>query len=171
MGRGPRSRASRAERRMQKERAASAIKHGLPVTVPSSVRGRNLDTPRSSAISSAASLSALTASQQRLPLPVKLVGLGLALLGSIYGLTLFRDHKPSAEAERPRATLASEASILSPAVPALALAASITSASPEPSASVLASASARPPMFPHLAASLKAAGLSAQPATSAAAVK
>ena len=98
MARGSRSRASRAERRMQKERAASALEHGLPVPTP---------LPKRVALSAASSARpsrnpvgraarprcGRDVASQRMPLAVKLLGLGLGLLGLVYGLTLLRDHK------------------------------------------------------------------------------
>jgi hypothetical protein len=97
MGRGPRSRATRAERRMQKERAASALAHGLPVPTPPPARSRGGDAFSSRPPSSAPPLSGQArpsgALGNRLPLPVKLLGVGLGLLGALYGLTLLRDHK------------------------------------------------------------------------------
>ena len=100
MARGSRSRASRAERRMQKERAASALQHGLPVptSAPKRVAANAAPgvRPSSNPPGGGGSLSpALAVSSQRLPLAVKLLGLGLGLLGLVYGLTLFRDHKSS----------------------------------------------------------------------------
>ena len=102
MARGSRSRASRAERRMQKERAASALERGLPVPTPlpkrvaanTALGARPNSNPPSNGRSPAA---ATTSPNQRLPLAVKLLGLGLGLLGLIYGLTLFRDHKSNPE--------------------------------------------------------------------------
>jgi hypothetical protein len=97
MGRGPRSRATRAERRMQKERAASALAHGLPVPTPPPARSRGGDAFSSRPPSSAPPLSGQArpsgALGNRLSLPVKLLGVGLGLLGALYGLTLLRDHK------------------------------------------------------------------------------
>ena len=55
------------------------------------------------------------ADDRRVPIAVKLLMLGLLILGLVYGLTLFRDHKSSAELVRPRAPLAGEAAILPPA--------------------------------------------------------
>ena len=96
MARAPRSRASRAERRMQKERAASALQRGLPVPTPLPKRAPASAAPRSSSSPSGRArspASGSTSSDQRMPLAVKLLGLGLGLLGLVYGLTLFRDHK------------------------------------------------------------------------------
>jgi hypothetical protein len=83
---------------MQKERAASALQRGLPVPTPLPKRvslsaasgARSISTPVSGHRSS--SLGAPN-SGARMPLAVKLLGLGLGLLGLVYGLTLFRDHK------------------------------------------------------------------------------
>lgn len=75
---------------MQKERAASALQHGLPVPTPlpkrtaSSARANSNPNPPSLRVAS---------SRQGLPLAVKLLGLGLGLLGLVYGLTLLRDNK------------------------------------------------------------------------------
>ena len=96
MARGSRSRASRAERRMQKERAASALERGLPVPTPLPKRATNpASNPRSSSNPARGHSGSLAAARpgQGLPLFVKLLGLGLGLLGLVYGLTLFRDRK------------------------------------------------------------------------------
>ncbi len=83
---------------MQKERAASALKHGLPVPTPLPRRARGGESsgargsPSSSAPPSSRSPSSAPGNR-RMPLAVKLLGVGLALLGVVYGLTLFRDHK------------------------------------------------------------------------------
>ncbi len=99
MARGPRSRASRAERRMQKERAASALAHGLPVPTPLPTRIRSGE-----ARSSRPAAHLLTpVPRSGLPLGVKLFGLVLGLLGLLYGLTLFRDRVSSVEASLPSA--------------------------------------------------------------------
>src|SRR4051812_25123850 len=103
-GRRPGSRASRAERRMQKERAASALKHGLPVPTPLPTRARGRDVSSSRPpVSSSSAPSARTPSSapgaRRMPLAVKLLGLGLLLLGVVYGLTVFRDRQ-GAEPDR-----------------------------------------------------------------------
>ena len=101
-GRRPGSRASRAERRMQKERAASALKHGLPVPtpLPTRVRGREASSSRPPPSASPYARSPSGApGARRMPLAVKLLGLGLLLLGAVYGMTLFRDRR-SAEPER-----------------------------------------------------------------------
>ena len=87
---------------MQKERAASALKHGLPVPtpLPPRARGHDASSSRPPASSAPYSRSPSTApGARRMPLAVKLLGLGLLLLGAVYGLTLFRDHR-SAEPER-----------------------------------------------------------------------
>ncbi len=83
---------------MQKERAASALKHGLPVPtpLPSRARGGESLGLRSSAGGSAPPSFRPPSSapgSRRMPLAVKLLGVGLALLGVVYGLTLFRDYK------------------------------------------------------------------------------
>ncbi len=86
---------------MQKERAASALERGLPVPTPLPKRVSASAAPGARSSSNPPgrgrplSLSSLGApgSSQRLPLAVKLLGLGLGLLGLVYGLTLFRDHK------------------------------------------------------------------------------
>jgi len=97
MARGSRSRATRAERRMQKERAASALQRGLPVPTPLPrrvVAGAASRTGTTSSPPGGRSLSPRAGSSgQSMPLAVKLLGLGLGLLGLVYGLTLFRDHK------------------------------------------------------------------------------
>jgi hypothetical protein len=98
MGRRPGSRASRAERRMQKERAASALKRGLPVPTPVPGRTRNSGSfglrgqSQSSAPPAARALGGPEVNR-RMPAAVKLLGLGILLLGIVYGLTVFRDHK------------------------------------------------------------------------------
>ncbi len=125
MARGPRSRASRAERRMQKERAASALAHGLPVPTPLPTRVRSSD-----ARSSRPPAHLLTpVPRSGLPLGVKLLGLVLGLLGLLYGLTVFRDHVSSVAASLPSTSPSS-------AKP-LAVGASLNAASlaPEPAAS------------------------------------
>jgi len=40
-----------------------------------------------------------------MPMPVKLLGLGLGLLGLVYGLTLFRDHKSVPDSPAARANI------------------------------------------------------------------
>src|SRR3954470_16147888 len=129
MARGPRSRASRAERRMQKERAPSALKHGLPVPtpLPSRLRGSDARSSRPPFAAGGGLRTPVPASRvpsAGLPLAVKLVGLALGLLGLVYGLTLFRDHVASVEASMPTAPSASAASL-----------AALSSAGPVPSAS------------------------------------
>lgn len=98
MARGPRSRASRAERRMQKERAASALERGLPVPTPLPKRAPVSVAPSSRPSASAPGRSrapgVATSSSRPMPLAVKLLGLGVGLLCLVYGLTLFRDRKP-----------------------------------------------------------------------------
>ena len=105
MGRRPGSRASRAERRMLKERAASALKHGLPVPTPPHARTRVPDVVGARSSSLPPSGARPTQPDRRMPLAVKLLGMALLLLGVIYGLTLFRDHRnvePSGGAADPR---------------------------------------------------------------------
>ena len=115
---------SRADRRSSKERAASALQHGLPVAAAPPPR----PIPDSVSSWSEPSLMASPVQDRRVPIAVKLLMLGLLILGSIYGLTLFRDHKAPAERARPKATLEGERAILSPspsfgpAVPASAAA-------------------------------------------------
>jgi hypothetical protein len=86
---------------MQKERAASALKHGLPAPAPESLRpwvGKNVPARPPS---NAPSVRRPDARDRRMPLAVKLLGAGLLLLGLIYAMTLFRDHR--IEPERTRA--------------------------------------------------------------------
>ena len=134
MARVPRSRASRAERRMQKERAASAIARGLPVPTPLPTRVRGTDSRSSNSPHGGGVLRTPLPSSARasrgLPLGVKLVGLALGLLGLVYGLTLFRDHLASVEA--PSAPSAQSAS---PAAPNLGASLNAASLSPEPATS------------------------------------
>ena len=112
MARAPRSRASRAERRQSKERAASALQHGLPVAaVPPPRRPE----PASVGSWSEPGLKQSPAEERRVPIAVKLLMLGVVILGLIYGLTLFRDHKSSVEPVHPKATLQGEAAALPPA--------------------------------------------------------
>jgi hypothetical protein len=106
MARAPRSRASRAERRVLKERIQSAQKHGLPVPPPPQARQRATDPARASVLSAAA--DAARVPRQRMPLFVKLLGLGLGLLAAVYALTLLRDHGAKAGAERPKSAPAAE---------------------------------------------------------------
>ncbi len=85
---------------MQKERAASALAHGLPVPTPLPTRIRASD-----ARSSGPPSRLLTpVPRSGLPLGVKLLGVALGLLGLLYGLTLFRDHVASVEATLPSAS-------------------------------------------------------------------
>lgn len=131
MARGPRSRASRAERRMQKERAASALKHGLPVPTPLPTRARGFGSGSSRPLSgSASSRTPMPAVPSKgLPLVVKLVGLALGLLGLVYGLTLFRDHRDRASVE---AAVPASATTASASAPPLGLGASLNAASLSP---------------------------------------
>src|SRR3954463_6529371 len=103
MARGPRSRASRAERRMQKERAASALAHGLPVPtpLPTRVRSGDLRSWRAAQAGGALRTPVPRPASSGLPLGVKLLGLALGLLGLVYGLTVFRDHLSRVEASLP----------------------------------------------------------------------
>ena len=110
MGRA-RSRTSRAERRTSKERAASALQHGLPVATPPPPRA----IPVSVNSWSEPGLTASPVQDRRIPIAVKLLMLALLILGSIYGLTLFRDHRAPVERVRPKATLEGEAAVLGPA--------------------------------------------------------
>ncbi|MET0792044.1 MAG: hypothetical protein ABW061_11035 [Polyangiaceae bacterium] len=132
MARGPRSRASRAERRMQKERAASALAHGLPVPtpLPTRVRGSDLRTSRPPAADSNLRTPTPSSASGGLPLAVKLVGFGLGLLGLVYGLTVFRDHLASVEA-----SLATSASAHAPVPPSLGASLNAASLNPEPASS------------------------------------
>ena len=129
-GRRPGSRASRAERRMQKERAASALKHGLPVPTPLPTRARTRDgvssRPPSSGGSGSRSVSTAPGGR-RMPLAVKLLGVGLVLLGLVYGLTVVRDHRsadvaasPAQGADKPAVQPNAAAALLPEAVPASA---------------------------------------------------
>lgn len=102
-------RGSRAERRKQKERAASAVKHGLAVALP---RPSKRSEP---AAEPGRPTPSQVAGRAPLPLPVKLLGLGLALLGLVYGLTVFRDRRPNRPLAPPEVTLKSEGRILGPA--------------------------------------------------------
>ncbi|HTA89635.1 MAG TPA: hypothetical protein VK745_08665 [Polyangiaceae bacterium] len=118
MARRSKSRASRAERRLLKERAASALKHGLPVPTPPPARVRVPDVLSSQRSSSnPPSASGFAPPNRRMPLAVKLLGIGLLLLGVIYGLTLFRDHHSDADAEQavPEAPVATSPAPASPA--------------------------------------------------------
>ena len=79
---------------MLKERAASALKHGLPVPTPR--LPKQAVEVRSSAPSLMSSRAVgVSPANRRMPLAVKLLALGLGLLGLVYGLSVFRDHKPS----------------------------------------------------------------------------
>lgn len=96
MSRGTRSGASRADRRSHKERAAHALQHGLPVPMPQPKRvpGSAASNARpSSNPAGQGRPAAAGVSSQRMPLALKLLGLGVGLLGLVYGLTLLRDHK------------------------------------------------------------------------------
>ena len=99
MARGTRSRASRAERRLQKERAASALEHGLPAPAQGRVALSAVSGARPSRhpVGRVSRPVGLDVASRRMPLAVKLLGLGLGLLGLVYGLTLVRDHKSRSE--------------------------------------------------------------------------
>ena len=75
---------------MLKERAQSAHKHGLPAPPPPTGRQRASELARVGV--QAASAARVPVARQRMPLFVKLLGLGLGLLAVIYVLTLLRDH-------------------------------------------------------------------------------
>ena len=87
---------------MQKERAERALQHGLPAPtpVPKGFASRAWQSPASTGPVGAPSLRAGSPGPS-MPLVVKLLGLGLALLGLVYGLTLFRDRKPAPETAPP----------------------------------------------------------------------
>jgi hypothetical protein len=97
MAGGSRSRASRAERRMQKERAASALQRGLPVPTPLPKRGLGSAAHRGSSAShppgQLRSSSIASTASRRMPLSVKFLGVGFGLLVLVYGLRLFRDRE------------------------------------------------------------------------------
>ena len=87
---------------MHKERAASALAHGLPVPPPPPSRARVPDvgaarSARSSSAPPSAAPGRAASAGRRMPLAVKLLGIGLLLLGVIYGLTLFRDRRSEAD--------------------------------------------------------------------------
>ena len=106
---------------MQKERAASALKHGLPVPtpLPTRARGRDASSSRPPASSTPYPRSPSSApGARRMPLAVKLLGLGLLLLGAVYGLTVFRDHK-GAEPDRAVAPAAQKPAVQPNAAAAL----------------------------------------------------
>jgi hypothetical protein len=158
---------------MLKERAASALKHGLPVPTPPPVRARASDAPRSGSTSRPAARSQELAPPNRvMPLAVKLLAGGLLLLGIVYGLTLFRDHRASTEAvESPAETDSPGAAASSPPTSAVvgsdspgtnarnvltpaaqsAAAESSPSADPSPLAASLRAPSAQPPEAPRAA--------------------
>jgi len=139
---------------MLKERAASALKHGLPVPTPPPSRARppSVLGARSSSIPPERLAAPVN---RRMPLPVKLLGIGLLLLGVIYGLTLFRDHKsePESASAAPEADPVLAAGRLPPA--------SVGAASHSPSASDPAGVSASLPSVstgaPRVAADLAGA--------------
>lgn|SRR6478735_1466160 len=100
MARGSRSGASRADRRIQRQRVASALEHGLPA--PTQLVKPMFAEPTSSAhphsTPGVRGESPTTSSTTRhVPLAVKLLGLGFALLGLVYGLTLLRDRRAQPE--------------------------------------------------------------------------
>ena len=87
---------------MQKERAASALAHGLPVPPPPPGRARVPDvggarSSRSSSTPPSVGQGRRISTSRRMPLAVKLLGIGLLLLGVIYGLTRFRDRRSEAD--------------------------------------------------------------------------
>ena len=111
MGRGPRARGSRSERRQRNERAASAAERGLPLASAAPVRvaaGERASTRERGQ-------GADAASKPRLPVAIKLLGVGLALLIVIYGLTLLRDRPRAPEPGRSQATPESETLSQAPA--------------------------------------------------------
>jgi hypothetical protein len=173
MGRRPRSRATRAERRMQKERAASALAHGLPVPtpLPTRTRGSEYSSLRPPASTLSVSRPSSVPPGRRMPLAVKLLAGGLGLLVIVYGLTLFRDHK-DAEAARAPVAPESQAALADPSIapvttPNEALAsAEVTSASSPVAAASLSASASRSPMLPLLAQRMKSvvAALQAQKA-------
>jgi hypothetical protein len=120
---------------MQKERAASALKHGLPVPtpLPTRVRGSESRSSRPPHVGGTSRTPLPSAPSRRLPLGVKLVGLALGLLGLVYGLTLFRDHLAHVEAGLVRR--APSASAAAPAPPNLGASLNAASLSPEPALS------------------------------------
>ena len=152
MGRRPGSRASRAERRMQKERAASALAHGLPVPTPLPTRARTSEysSSRPPALPPVPSSSP---PGRRMPLAVKLLAGGLGLLVIVYGLTLFRDRK-DAEAARIPAAPEAEASLVAPPVAPLPAWSAALASAPAIAVSANASASGMP-MMPQLAQRMK----------------
>jgi hypothetical protein len=153
MGQRPRSRASRSERRMLKERAERALKHGLPVPTPPPARARVPDVLGSRSSSVPPSGAGPSAASRRMPLAVKLLGIGLLLLGVIYGLTLFRDHHSEADAALPAAeTDTSRAAtkplpVPAPAPIALPVGAGPSGADPTMFGAALHVPSARPPQL------------------------
>jgi hypothetical protein len=158
---------------MLKERAASAIKHGLPVPTPAPTRARVPDVVRSRSPGAPPSGSREPAPhERRMPLAVKLLGGGLLLLGVIYGLTLFRDHRSEPEATQPPAETDTPVATNPAPVPALA-ASDSQSKSPAPALVDTASASLAASL-PNVAPSLLGAALRVpsarppQPATGAA---
>jgi len=110
MARGSRSRASRAERRMQKERAERALQRGLPVPTPLPTRvppsaASGSRQPSNPSAHGRSTPPRVAAPSRGVPLSIKLLGLGVGLLGLVYGLTLLRDRKPSPEAPVVPATI------------------------------------------------------------------
>ena len=79
---------------MLKERAASALKHDL-TPPPARARIPDVSSSRSSSVPPSGARVGASANR-RMPLAVKLLGIGLLLLGVIYGLTLFRDRRTDA---------------------------------------------------------------------------
>jgi hypothetical protein len=161
MGRRPRSRATRAERRMQKERAASALAHGLPVPTPLPTRARSTESSSSRPPSSVPPGPRLSSTPPgRMPLAVKLLVAGLGLLGALYGLTLLRDHKDAGAARAP-VVPESQAALVPPSVAPTSMPAdapAVTSPSLQVAAAPASgSASAPPGTMPLIAKRVKAA--------------
>jgi hypothetical protein len=94
-----------------------------------------------------------------MPLAVKLLALGVALLGAVYGLTLLRDHKDTDVArsqpgpETQAALVAPSLAPIASAVPETAVAAAPDAT--QPSAIAAASAPARTPTMPTIANRVK----------------
>ncbi|HEY5372616.1 MAG TPA: hypothetical protein VIK01_02980 [Polyangiaceae bacterium] len=146
---------------MQKERAASALAHGLPVPTPPPARTRSTEysssrPPASGALATPRPSSAPPG--RRMPLAVKLLAGGLGLLAAVYGLTLFRDHK-DADAAQPPSAPGSLAALAAPSiapVPAsLANAPGTTTASAALAAASVSAGASAMPMMPHLAERMK----------------
>jgi len=112
MGRGPRARGSRSERRQRNERAASAAERGLPLASAASARVAASELPSTRERGRGAEAAGR---KPRLPAAIKLLGVGLALLIVIYGLTLLRDRPRAPEPGRSQATPESETLSQAPA--------------------------------------------------------